>query len=60
LSAIELLTSLQSSRVDEFKVACQSKFELSTMFKNRAELVMLSKQVLLGGVMEGSPDEAVV
>jgi len=47
LSAIEFLTSLQSSRVDEFKVACQSKFEHSTVFKNSAELAVLSKQVLL-------------
>ena len=58
LSAIDFLTSLQSSRVDEFKVACQSRFELSTVFKNSAELAVLSKQVLLGG-MESSLDEAV-
>ena len=50
LSAIDFLTSLQSSRVDEFKIACQSKFELSTVFKNSEELAVLSKQVLLGGM----------
>ena len=48
LSAIDFLTSFHSSRIDEFKVACQSKFELSTVFKNSAELVILSKQVLIG------------
>lgn len=55
LSAIDFLTSLQSSRVDEFKVACQSKFELSTVFKDSAELAMLSKQVLGGMESEAVP-----
>ena len=50
LSAIDFLISLQSSRVDEFKVTCQSKFEHSTVFKNSAELAVLSKQVLSGGM----------
>ena len=50
LSAIDFLTLLKSSRIDEFKAACQSKFELSTVFKNSAELAVLSKQVLLGGM----------
>jgi hypothetical protein len=59
LSAIDFLTSLQSSRVDEFKIACQSKFELSTVFKNSAEFAVLSKQVLLGGTENTSQDEAV-
>lgn len=56
LSAISFLTSLQSSRVDEFKAVCQTKFELSTVFKNSAELAVLGQQVLLGAT-ESSPDE---
>ena len=57
--AIDFLTSLRSSRVDKFKAACQSRFELSMVFKSSAELVVLSNQVLLGGVMESSLDEVV-
>jgi hypothetical protein len=56
LSAINFLTSLQSSRVDEFTAACQSKFELSTVLKNSGEVVVLDQQDLLG--TENSPDEA--
>ncbi|KAF8899782.1 NMDA receptor-regulated protein 1a [Gymnopilus junonius] len=50
LSALDFLTSLSSSRVDEFRGKCQAKFELSTAFKVPAELAKLKEQVLASEV----------
>jgi len=55
LSALSFLSSLKSPRADEFRTACQSKFELSTVFKTPSELAPLRDQVLLG-----SPDEPIL
>ncbi|KAF8156996.1 NMDA receptor-regulated protein 1-domain-containing protein [Crassisporium funariophilum] len=58
LSATEFLAVLQSSRVDEFRAACQARFELSTVFKGPPELVLLRQQVL-SGTSAGVEDETV-
>jgi hypothetical protein len=52
LSALSLLSSCNSSRADEFRIACDAKFELSTVFKTPSELAPLREQVLLGSPSE--------
>ena len=37
------MTEVQSKRTDEFRLACDKKFELSTIFKDAAEVVILRK-----------------
>ncbi|KIM42317.1 hypothetical protein M413DRAFT_444742 [Hebeloma cylindrosporum] len=55
LSALSFLSSCNSSRAEEFRVACDAKFELSSVFKTPSELAPLREQVLLG-----SPSEAIL
>jgi N-alpha-acetyltransferase 15/16, NatA auxiliary subunit len=47
LSSIAFLTDIKSSRIDEFRAACDAKFELSTAFKPPAELAILKKLALV-------------
>ncbi|KAF9559465.1 NMDA receptor-regulated protein 1a [Agrocybe pediades] len=57
-SALDFLTSIQSSRSDEFRTQCQAKYPLSTIFKTPAELVPLREQVMLGSLSsEGGSEE---
>jgi len=46
LDIIEFLAFLKSPRTDEFRLACGSKFDLSTVFKTPAELATLRLNVL--------------
>jgi len=55
LLALSFLSSCNSSRADEFRTACDAKFELSTVFKTPSELAPLREQVLLG-----SPSEVIL
>jgi N-alpha-acetyltransferase 15/16, NatA auxiliary subunit len=48
LSIIAFLIAIKSTRVDEFRTACDAKFELSTVFKCSVELAALRKQTLAG------------
>ncbi|KDR72571.1 hypothetical protein GALMADRAFT_252705 [Galerina marginata CBS 339.88] len=57
LSALSFLSSLRSTRVEEFRAQCQSKFELSTVFKTPAELAPLREQVMLGSPNDTNPEE---
>ena len=41
LSALHFLTSIKSSRREEFRIHCDKKFTLSTMFKTAEELSSL-------------------
>jgi peptide alpha-N-acetyltransferase len=50
LNIILFLTTIKSSRIDEFRAACDAKFELSTVFKSPAELAVLRKKVIAGDV----------
>jgi len=56
LSIIRFLTAIKSSRVEEFRKACNGKFELSTVFKSSGELVVLRRQVLAGANGNGEED----
>ncbi|TFK41639.1 NMDA receptor-regulated protein 1-domain-containing protein [Crucibulum laeve] len=48
LATIAFLISIKSPRVDEFRSACDAKFELSTVFKSSEELTSLRQRVLAG------------
>lgn len=56
MSVIAFLTAIKSSRVEKFRMACDAKFELSTMFKSSAELAALRNQVLSGNDVDGEKD----
>jgi peptide alpha-N-acetyltransferase len=58
LAALSLLSSLNSLRADKFRTACQSEFELSTVFEIPSELAPLREQVLLGSPNEPILEEA--
>ncbi|TFK20657.1 N-terminal acetyltransferase A, auxiliary subunit [Coprinopsis marcescibilis] len=45
-SVLRFLTSIKSTRAEEFRAACDKKFELSTLFKTPEELATLRKKVL--------------
>ncbi|KAH7926272.1 N-terminal acetyltransferase A, auxiliary subunit [Leucogyrophana mollusca] len=44
LEIISFLREIQSPRVDEFRAACDARFELSTVFKTRDQLAILRKE----------------
>ncbi|KAG6853321.1 hypothetical protein C0991_005198 [Blastosporella zonata] len=48
LKVLEFLTDIKSERVDEFREACDRRFEVSTVFKLKEELEALRKKVLVG------------
>jgi len=54
--ALTFLSSIKSSRTNEFQSRCDAKFELSTMFKTSAEQEDLRKQVLSNSI-EGGEQE---
>jgi peptide alpha-N-acetyltransferase len=45
LSIISFLGELHSPRTDEYRIACQSRFPLSTVFKSSKELLELQKRM---------------
>jgi len=55
-ATITFLTTIKSPRSEEFRTACDAKFELSTVFKNAGELAVLQKQVLAGNDGKGDDD----
>ncbi|KAG6876685.1 hypothetical protein C0993_001233 [Termitomyces sp. T159_Od127] len=48
LKVLEFLMEIKSGRVDEFRKACDERFEISTVFKPVAELEALKKETLSG------------
>ncbi|KIY45057.1 N-terminal acetyltransferase A, auxiliary subunit [Fistulina hepatica ATCC 64428] len=46
LACFKFLSSIQSSRADEFRAACNNRFELATMFKTSEEQAKLRLEVL--------------
>ncbi|KAK0446042.1 NMDA receptor-regulated protein 1-domain-containing protein [Desarmillaria tabescens] len=52
---LSYLKSLGSQRAEEFRIACDGNFELSTVFKSSEEQALLVKQAL--NVAIGYPDE---
>ena len=56
LSIIAFLIAIKSTRVDEFRAACNAKFELSTIFKSSTKLAALRKQVLAENGGNGEED----
>ncbi|KAG6862967.1 hypothetical protein C0991_009176, partial [Blastosporella zonata] len=48
LKVLEFLTDIKSERADEFREACDRRFEVSTVFKLKEELEALRKKVLVG------------
>jgi len=53
LSIIAFLIGIKSTRVEEFRTACNIKFELSTVFRSSTELAALRRQTLLGNSGNG-------
>lgn len=49
LASLAFLDAIGSPRVDEYRASCDARFELSTVFKTRAELDALRKDILSGG-----------
>jgi N-alpha-acetyltransferase 15/16, NatA auxiliary subunit len=47
---VEFLSSINSSRTNEFRSKCDAKFELSTMFKTAAEQEVLKKMVMQSSI----------
>jgi len=47
MTAVDQLETLgQSGRVEELKSVCEKKFPLSTVFKQKEEMVLLRRKVL--------------
>ncbi|KAK2461025.1 hypothetical protein APHAL10511_006966 [Amanita phalloides] len=46
---LTFLSSISSPRLDEFRTVCDSKFQLSTIFKSAEEQAQLRQQVLAAG-----------
>lgn len=56
-SIISFLATIQSPRMDEYRGACDAKFELSTMFKTPSELALLRKKGMAGEVVGGDAEQ---
>ncbi|KAG6896551.1 hypothetical protein C0992_007498 [Termitomyces sp. T32_za158] len=56
LKVVEFLTEIKSGRVEEFRDACDKRFEISTVFKPVAELEALKKETLSGDEEDGEED----
>ncbi|KAI8986666.1 NMDA receptor-regulated protein 1a [Trametes punicea] len=48
------LSEIQSPREDEFRTACQQKFELSSVFAPREEVPALRRSALQQGIVDGN------
>ncbi|KAG5654558.1 hypothetical protein H0H81_000083 [Sphagnurus paluster] len=48
LNVVKFLTSIKSERLDEYKAACDARFEFSTVFKPTADLEVLKKRAQVG------------
>ncbi|RDB27479.1 N-alpha-acetyltransferase 16, NatA auxiliary subunit [Hypsizygus marmoreus] len=51
------LTTLKSSRLEEFRANCDARFELSTLFKPLTELEVLKKRALVANDPQPKADE---
>jgi peptide alpha-N-acetyltransferase len=49
---ISFLGDIQSPRQDEYRAACDTKFELSTIFKTSSELAVLRKDATKGDIAD--------
>jgi hypothetical protein len=47
LTILSYLEGIKSSRVDEFRIACQAKFPVSTVFKSAEDQAVLREQCIL-------------
>ncbi|KAG6863681.1 hypothetical protein C0991_004152 [Blastosporella zonata] len=48
LKVLVFLTDIKSERADEFRGACDQRFEVSIVFKLKEELEVLPKKVFVG------------
>ena len=60
LAIVSFLGDLQSPRQDEYRIACDLKFELSTVFKSPGELEVLRKGAGKGDIMEDTDELEVI
>lgn len=58
-AVVSFLTGLKSSRAEEYREACDAKFELSTVFKSAEQLAELRKEAVSGGI-DSTPADAEV
>jgi hypothetical protein len=42
---LSYLKDVKSSRAEEFRIACNDRFELSTLFKSAEEIAVLQKEL---------------
>ena len=45
LNALELLARIKSGRKDEYRVKCNERFELATVFRSAEEIEKIKKQL---------------
>ncbi|OBZ77517.1 N-alpha-acetyltransferase 16, NatA auxiliary subunit [Grifola frondosa] len=57
-SVLELLNEIHSPRADEFRAACDAKFELSTLFKPASEILAMRHNVLEGDIAKEEVEKA--
>ena len=60
LEAIAFLRMSKSPRADEYRAACDTKFELSTAFKPLAQLAALQKQAVVQDITASDLDKVEV
>jgi hypothetical protein len=60
LAIVSFLGDIQSPRQDEYRIACDAKFELSTMFKTPSELEVLRKGAAKGDTIEDTDNLEVI
>ncbi|KAF6747195.1 NMDA receptor-regulated protein 1a [Ephemerocybe angulata] len=58
VKALEFLRSVKSAREEDFRAACDARFELSTAFKSKEEQAVIREGVMTRGP-NGGKDEAV-
>ena len=60
LDTLDFLRDLKSSRVEEFRAACDSKFEIATVFKPSEELPTLRRTALGMDIAQADGEKAEV
>jgi N-alpha-acetyltransferase 15/16, NatA auxiliary subunit len=60
LEALKFLSKIDSPRAEEFRVACDAKFELSTVFKPPAEQAILRKHAIVHPITDNDADVTVL
>jgi len=60
LAVVLFLGDIQSPRQDEYRIACDAKFELATVFKTPSELEVLRKGAAKGDTVEDADNLEVI